>query len=149
MLTQDKKRGIVDLRGKQLDSFIAREGDYAIRIVVYLAENGGMKKVEEISAAIGVPKPTTAKVINRLKKGGFITTRTGKHGGIEAAPSSFEASLYDILKCMGITLDINVCVAHPSACSRKPFCRVTHRLAEIQSSITGQLRSSKVKDFIY
>lgn len=132
-----------------MDSFIAREGDYAIRIVVYLAENGGMKKVEDISAAIGVPKPTTAKVINRLKKCGFITTRTGKNGGIEAAPSATEASLYDILKCMGVTLDINVCVAHPSACSRKPFCRVTHRLGEIQSVMTEQLMNSRVKDFIY
>ncbi|QAR32471.1 Rrf2 family transcriptional regulator [Geovibrio thiophilus] len=132
-----------------MDSFIAREGDYAIRIVVYLAENGGMKKVEEISAAIGVPKPTTAKVINRLKKSGLITTRTGKNGGIEAAPSALDSSLYDILKCMGVTLDINVCVAHPSACSRKPFCRVTHRLAEIQSVMTEQLMNSKVKDFIF
>jgi Rrf2 family nitric oxide-sensitive transcriptional repressor len=132
-----------------LDSFIAREGDYAIRIVVYLAESGGMKKVEEISAAVGVPKPTTAKVINRLKKCGFITTRTGKHGGIEASPSAMDASLYDILKCMGATLDLNVCLSHPSACSRQPFCNVTHRLADIQSAMTGQLKASKVRDFIF
>lgn len=132
----------------KVDSFIAREGDYAIRIIVYLAESGGMKKMEDISNAIGVPKPTTAKVINRLKKCGLLTTRTGKYGGIQASASALDSSLYDILICMGINLKVNVCVLHPSACSRKPFCRVTHRLSEIQTGLTEQLMNSKVKDFI-
>lgn len=132
----------------RLSSFIAREGDYAIRIILFLSENTGLKKVEEISDAIDVPKPMVSKIINRLKKCGLILTKTGKYGGIQASTSAPNASLYDILKCMGIDLDINVCTGHPGACSRKPFCRVTHRLADIQSMLVSQLVDSKVKDFI-
>lgn len=132
----------------KVDSFIAREGDYAIRIIVYLAEKRSMLKVEEISNAIGVPKPTTAKVINRLKKSGLIITRTGKYGGIQASESAINSSLYDILNYMGISLNVNVCVSHTANCARQPFCRVTHRLSVIQSVLTDQLKDAKVKDFI-
>jgi len=129
--------------------FIHREEDYAIRLVVYLAGQSGMVKMEDICKNLHLSKPTVAKLVSRLKTKGFVTTKTGKNGGLTPGENLKDKSLLDVLECMGFDRTFNACLEHPGYCELQPQCNITSYMAEIHSNIIKMLDKAKVGDFLF
>jgi len=132
-----------------MDSFILREEDYAIRIIVFLATEGKMVKTKEICSSLFLSRPIVVKIINKLKSCGFLITKTGKEGGLVVAEKVYDASLYDILNCMGFTTRMNQCLAPNINCQLMPICKVNTLFAGIQNDVEKKLRNAKIKDFLF
>jgi len=132
-----------------MDSFVHREEDYALRIIIFLATIGRMVKTHEICSNLYLSRPMVLKIINKLKGCGFLITKTGKEGGLTIADSVHEASLYDILKCMGFTTRMNQCLSPAKGCQLMPICKVNALFCDIQMDIEDRLKKSKVKEFLF
>jgi len=132
-----------------MDAFILREEDYALRIIVYLATEGKMVKTKEICEHLFLSRPIVVKIINKLKSCGFLITKTGKEGGLAVSENVYNASLYDILTCMGFKSRVNQCLNHSIGCQLMPVCKVNILFAEIQHDIEQKLRNAKVKEFLF
>ncbi|PLX69857.1 MAG: Rrf2 family transcriptional regulator [Denitrovibrio sp.] len=132
-----------------MDSFIHREEDYALRIVIYLATVGKMVKTKEICDKLYLTRPIVLKITNKLKCCGFLTTKTGKDGGLTVADFVYDASMYDILKCMGFNSRMNKCLNHTENCQLMPICKVNDLFYNIQNDIELQLKNAKIKEFLY
>ncbi|MGD9808656.1 MAG: Rrf2 family transcriptional regulator [Deferribacterales bacterium] len=132
-----------------MDSFILREEDYALRIIVYLATEGKMVKTKDICNSLFLSRPIVVKIVNKLKSCGFLTTKTGKEGGLTVSEKVYDASLYDILACMGFKSRVNQCLNHNIGCQLMPICKVNMLFADIQNDVEKKLKNAKVKEFLF
>jgi Rrf2 family nitric oxide-sensitive transcriptional repressor len=132
-----------------MDSFIMREEDYAIRIIIYLATVRKMVKTKEICTSLYLSKPIVAKIVSKLKSSGLIITKTGKEGGLTVSESAYEATVYDVLVCMGFNSRMNQCLAPNIVCQLMPICKVNRLFCDMQQDIEKRLKSAKIKDFLY
>ncbi|KAA0257136.1 Rrf2 family transcriptional regulator [Deferribacter autotrophicus] len=132
-----------------MSGFISREADYAIRIVAYLAGKKGKTKISEICEKLYLTKPIVIKIIHKLNKCNIVETLTGKNGGVTLIKDISELSIYEILTCIGLNSSFNICVDKPEICKLNPICNITTFFKTIQDNIIHNLKSAKIKDFIF
>ena len=93
--------------------------DYAIRIVLYLAEKQQTANSEEISARMGIPQSVVATLATPLQRAGILTTVRGVGGGFTLCRRPEDISLHEIINLMEGTTRINRCLEPDGYCSRK------------------------------
>jgi Rrf2 family protein len=105
---------------------IKRETDYAVRCVYYLCAKGddGIAMVDEIAAAMSVPRSFAAKILQKLTRAGIVTSHQGVKGGFRLAKSPHQISMLDIITVIEGPLALNVCLESKKACGLSPNCRV-------------------------
>lgn len=108
-----------------------------------------MVKTQEICKSLYLTRPIVVKIISRLKSCGFIVTKTGKDGGLTVSEKVKDASLYDILCCMGFSSRMNQCLTKNQNCQLFPICKVNRLFSDIQQNIEEKLRNAKVSDFLF
>ena len=76
--------------------------DYSFRALVYLAgvKNGELATVMRISEHYEVSYNHLVKVIQELRKHGYVQSVRGRTGGIRLAKATDEINLYDIMHLM-------------------------------------------------
>lgn len=108
-----------------------------------------MVKTKDICKSLYLSRPIVVKIINKLKSCGFLITKTGKEGGLTIAEKIYDASLYDILQCMGFNSRMNQCTTHKATCKLMPICSVNVLFCEIQQDIENRLKQAKIKEFLF
>lgn len=76
------------------------ETDYAIRFVVYLAEERRMCSSREISDAMHVPREYLFQVAMHLRRAGIVIGKSGVHGGYALRKPPSEISVRDIIEAL-------------------------------------------------
>jgi Rrf2 family nitric oxide-sensitive transcriptional repressor len=74
--------------------------DYAIRAMVYLAEEGHMVTGVEIANKMQIPSTYLVTIMKSLREAGFVSVKRGKVGGYALAKPTDEISLWDIMVVM-------------------------------------------------
>ena len=92
--------------------------DYAIRIVMYLAEKQQTANSEEISVQMGIPRTVVATLATPLQKAGILTTLRGVGGGFTLSRDPADISLHEIINLIEGTTRINRCLEADGFCSR-------------------------------
>lgn len=80
---------------------VARQTDYAARIILHLARlGGGMTTIARISQLDRLPDSFVRRLVARMEKGGLLVTLRGKKGGVRLARPAGEISLLDVVNVM-------------------------------------------------
>lgn len=132
-----------------MNSFILREEDYAIRIIIFLATVSKKVKIQEICKSLYLSRPIVVKTLNRLKTCGFIDTKTGKDGGLIVTERVMEATIYDVLTCMGFSSRVNTCLTQNDSCQLFPICKVNRLFSNLQKDVEEKLKQAKIKEFLF
>lgn len=127
--------------------------DYAIRILLYLAANGGQERTvsgKEISGEMRIPYNYFLKIIPNLKNADIIQSYQGKKGGYSLKVDPEEISLFQILEVMDDRVILNQCLKDPNACSRRAtgYCAVHRSLEGLQEHIDQELSKVTVADLV-
>ena len=69
----------------------------ALKGLCCLAYSGGAMQSHEIAERIGVPKAETAKVLQLLAWGGFVTSRRGTKGGFQLRASAYQITMGEVI----------------------------------------------------
>src|SRR5207245_685523 len=77
----------------------------AILVVVYVADKVRQELYDyvptrAIAASLGIPAPTTVKILHGLARAGIVETREGAKGGVRLAIPAQKISLCDVLEAM-------------------------------------------------
>ncbi len=107
--------------------------DYALRVLMYLAEANRRAKVAEIAGYFDISRDHVAKVTQRLARLGYIRAIRGAGGGLELALdpgkirlgpviADFEGTMH-LLECVGTTEPI---------CCIQSRCRLKQVLAKAE-----------------
>lgn len=85
---------------------VARQTDYAVRIILHLARLGdGMTTIARITQQDRLPNSFVRRLVARLEKGGLVVTLRGKKGGVRLARPAGQISLLDVVQVMERRLD--------------------------------------------
>jgi len=98
-----------------------------------LAVDGGQLSIRELADREGLPEPTVAKVIARLRKAGVVDAERGRNGGYQlSAPAedltlarvveAFDETMFDSDFCARMTPGSGPC-ARAEKCTLRPVWR--------------------------
>lgn len=116
--------------------------DYAIRVMIYLADKPAGASNKELSSELGIANNYLPKVTLRLRSAGWITSNVGVHGGYRISVDPAAVSLLDVMGAMEDTVKMNRCLEPDSFCSRNAAetCPV-HRIYKVYQKFSEQFFS--------
>ncbi len=130
---------------------ITREADYAIRVILFLAEQSERKMVstQEISDKMFIPYRFLRKITHKLTESGFIGSAKGKSGGVYLLKNPEEVSLYDIICAFDPkALVLNSCEQQSEQCPRVEFCSVHERLGAVQEKLDSLMQNTMFSELV-
>jgi Rrf2 family protein len=120
---------------------ITRQADYAVRAVLYLAEQHAAHRVTtaEIGREQHIPITFLAKIVAQLTTVGILRSTRGSHGGVCLALPPDEISLLDVVEVIDGPIVLNECVADRSLCAMGDNCPIHKVWCSAQAELIARL----------
>jgi Rrf2 family transcriptional regulator, iron-sulfur cluster assembly transcription factor len=122
---------------------ITQEGDYALRVLLYLYKHGIGKRVEAkvISESENVPLRFLLKLLRKLAGAGIVNSYRGTGGGyaIEKPPS--QVTMRQVIEAIEGPIYVNKCLLDEQSCSvnRAKTCEVHRALQKFQDKLLTEM----------
>lgn len=129
---------------------LTRDGEYAVRAVIYLAAQPGDKLslISEIAEAQDVPRSYLSKIMQQLSKAGLVKSRRGAKGGFELARPAEEITLRETIEAIEGPINLNICLIRPGECPRDNTCPVHPVWKEAQKKLFEVLDGKTMADLV-
>jgi Rrf2 family transcriptional regulator, iron-sulfur cluster assembly transcription factor len=115
---------------------LTRKGEYAIRGIIYLAQQppGRVSLISEIAAAAEVPQSFLAKIFQSFAKLGLVSSSRGTGGGFVLARPASAITLREVVEAVEGPIVPNRCLLG-SPCERGGTCRAHGIWKEVQTEV--------------
>ncbi len=80
---------------------ISKLEEHSIRLMVALAKKGGRATITELAEIELITEALTAKILNKLQKGGLVRSLRGRSGGYETALSPDMITVAAVIRALG------------------------------------------------
>ena len=134
--------------------YLTRESDYAVRIVLLLAQRREKIDAKTISEQTGVTFRFALKILRKLVDSGLIRSYQGAKGGYRFEKAPAEVTLYDILHTIEGDLAVSRCLLggeHTctlSADGQPGPCKLQKAFSHITEVLHRELTAVTVDDLI-
>jgi Rrf2 family transcriptional regulator, iron-sulfur cluster assembly transcription factor len=120
---------------------LTRKGEYAIRGIIYLAQqqSGKISLISEIADAVGAPQTFLAKIFQNFAKQGIVHSYRGTGGGFVLARPSSRITLREVVEAVEGPIIPNRCLTGKGGCDMNDICLVHPVWREVQSKIVSIL----------
>ena len=121
--------------------------DYAVVVLVRLAEDSGIQTSGSIAAATGVPEPTVAKVLKIMTTASLVLSQRGARGGYRLARPLAAISIAEVIVAIDGPIALTACVEHSATvCDASSLCPVKGRWDEVNTAIQDALSAISLAD---
>lgn len=129
---------------------ITRQAEYALRTVLYLAQQvpGSRVSTSKIAQEKNIPNSFLAKIISQLSLAGLISTSRGARGGVSLSRPVREVSMLDVVEAIDGPVTLNECIVHPDECEFGPDCPLHDVWCKSQSELVGKLGMAHFDKFV-
>lgn len=129
---------------------INRQTDYAVRVILTLSKRkpGTRIPTSEIQREMLIPPVLIQRIVAELASGGFITTQTGRDGGITLARLPSEINLLQVVEHFEGPIYLSDCVVKPDECPFSTRCPVTRRWARLKNVIRAELEATTFEELV-
>ncbi|HSR46426.1 MAG TPA: Rrf2 family transcriptional regulator [Anaerolineales bacterium] len=129
---------------------ITRQADYAVRAVLYLAEQNGNGRAptSQIAREQQIPPSFLAKIVSQLSVAGMVQTSRGARGGVALAREPKDINLLEVIEAIDGPITLNECVADPSVCAFGDDCPVHSVWCAAQEKLVRELSSTSFADLM-
>ncbi|HXQ21366.1 MAG TPA: Rrf2 family transcriptional regulator [Candidatus Acidoferrales bacterium] len=105
---------------------VSRKVDYALRAVIYLSAQNGVRpvSVKEIAARRRIPRKFLEKIIQDLIRADLVKSHRGAHGGYTLTRQPHDVSFRDVIEAVEGPISLNVCVTEQHDCSVLSSCNM-------------------------
>lgn len=118
---------------------LTQEGDYALRVVLYLYKHGKGQRVEAkvISKSENVPQRFLLKMMRKLAVAGIVKSYMGYGGGYAAEKPPEEVSVRAVIEAVEGPIVVNKCLEDKSLCNagRAETCEIHKALGDVQKNL--------------
>ena len=130
--------------------YITLEADYAVRIVVYLAEQNKRIDANSISMNTGVSLRFALKILRNLVGSGITKSFKGTQGGYELNHPPSEITLKDILQAIEGGYVFSRCLNGETSCTKptSSACKAQRAFAKITNTVCNMLQDVKISDLM-
>lgn len=127
---------------------LTRKGEYAIRGIVYLAQQapGPAVLMGDIAAATQAPHKFLAKIFQRFAKAGIVLSFRGTGGGFTLGRPAARISLREVVEVVEGPLMPNRCLVGEGDCDRDSCCKVHQVWHKVQKSMLDILEAVTIED---
>jgi Rrf2 family protein len=125
---------------------ISQTAEYALRAIVYLADQGEARTTQEIAKATLVPASYLSKVMQALSRGQVVRSQRGLHGGFTLAKAPDELSVWDVVEAVDPIQRIRTCPLGLKA--HVKLCPLHRRLDDALALVENAFRESTVGDLL-
>ncbi len=129
---------------------LTRKGEYAIRGIIYLAEQppGKMALISEIAESTEAPQTFLAKIFQNFAKQGIVNSYRGTGGGFTLARPASEITLREIVEAVEGPIMPNRCLIGRGACDRDNNCTVHPVWKRIQGEVVKILDGVTIAELV-
>lgn len=129
---------------------ITRATEYAIRTVIYLAQQPRNEVVlkKDICRTQGVTPAFLTKILQPMIKSGIVDSQRGVGGGFLLAKEPDQITLLDIYQTQEGELKLNHCLIDSEFCVRDAFCAAHEVWEEAQQALSQVLLRHSVADIV-
>lgn len=126
---------------------LTQTAQYALRTALYLAGRpaGVRSTVDEIAAALGVPRNYLSKTLHLLARAGVVESTRGKHGGFVLARRPDAIVLRDVVAPFEET-GHRVCLLGRATCSDRSPCPAHARWKAVSEAVASFFATTTVAD---
>ncbi len=126
---------------------LSRLADYAVVVMLRLADASAIETSNGIAAAIGIPEPTVAKVLKMLAAAGLAGSLRGARGGYRVARPLSDVSIAEVIAAVDGPIALTSCVdGAASVCEVSRQCALRGRWDLVNDAIRGALESISLAD---
>lgn len=110
---------------------LTRHTDYALRVLIYLSVRPGERvSIRSVADAYGISHNHLTKVVQRLKRGGWVDTTRGQGGGITLARSPRDIHVGEVTRQLERADALVECMGSANRCPIAPACGLKSALGE-------------------
>ncbi|MDK2802822.1 MAG: Rrf2 family transcriptional regulator [Oscillospiraceae bacterium] len=127
------------------------ESDYAIRIIVFLAENKSRKDAKSISQNTGVTLRFSLKILRKLVKSGIIKSYKGVLGGYELDKKKENINMKEVIESVDDNFVFSRCLNKSHNCSHPrgaECCKAKIVFLDIANDLLSKLESVTIDQLI-
>lgn len=126
---------------------LSRLTDYAVVVLVQLAQVDGVETAPCIAAATGIPEPTVAKVLKKLAQNGLVSSQRGAHGGYRLVRPLDAVPVSDVIVAIDGPIALTACVEGTGgSCDSASLCPMAGRWGVVNDAISDALASITLAD---
>jgi Rrf2 family transcriptional regulator, nitric oxide-sensitive transcriptional repressor len=121
--------------------------EYALRAVVFLAQNRGSAATDQVAAATKVPPAYLAKVMQGLVRGGIVVSRRGVGGGVALARKPEELTVLEVVNAVDPIVRIRTCPLELSTHGAN-LCPLHRRLDNALAMVEDAFRATTLAEVL-
>ena len=127
---------------------LSRSSQYAIRALAYLAvrERGQWVLARQIAAALDIPSPFLAKILQTLAVEGILESQRGRNGGFRLVRNPDRLPLFDIVEAFDKLGQGRLCVLGQKVCSDESACPLHHTWKHSLNSFRHRLQTTTLTE---
>lgn len=126
---------------------LSKLADYAVVVLVRLSQDAPCQTSPGVSAAVGIPEPTVAKVLKALATAGLVTSQRGARGGYRLAQPLSQISVAAVVTAIDGPIALTACVEGSSVgCDAECTCPVRGRWDLVNIAIREALSAITLAD---
>ncbi|QOV18121.1 Rrf2 family transcriptional regulator [Blautia liquoris] len=124
--------------------------DYAIRVLLYLAENKSCVSRKEMCTNLGIAETYLTVIVKVLRQKGWVSSTYGPNGGYYLICNPQNISLLDIMDVTEDSIKMNRCLEEDQYCSRNAvdYCPVHKMYDFFQDYFENCFSSVTIQDII-
>jgi Rrf2 family protein len=126
---------------------ISQTAEYALRAIVFLADQGEARTTQQIAAATRVPTSYLSKVMQSLSRAGIVKSQRGLHGGFTLVGAPDDVSVWDVIDAVDPIQRIRSCPLGLKAHGMR-LCPLHKRLDDALALVETAFRDSTLGDLI-
>jgi len=115
--------------------------------VVMIASNKEQLNADLIASRLNASRHHVAKVLQRLVKGGLLTSHRGPSGGFSLSKKPQDISLYDIYVCIEGEIEETPCLMDIPVCPHHK-CLMGKFGSKVTQDFIKYLKENTVKDYL-
>jgi len=126
---------------------ISQTGRYALRILGYLGEHEEQWVLgRDIATATRIPANYLGKILNRLRKAGYVRSQKGWGGGFMLDKASRAVPIGEVVELFEGKKDSTGCVFELRRCNAKHPCPLHEPWQRVQEQYQRMLDSVEISD---
>jgi Rrf2 family protein len=126
---------------------ISQTAEYALRAIVYLADQGEPQTTQRIAEATRVPAGYLSKVMQGLARGGLVHSQRGLHGGFTLLRAPEELTVWEVVDSVDPIQRIRSCPLGLKSHGAN-LCPMHKRLDDAMAMVEAAFRNSTVRELL-
>jgi Rrf2 family protein len=126
---------------------ISQTAEYALRAIVYLADQDGPQTTQQIAQTTRVPAGYLSKVMQSLARAGLVHSQRGLHGGFTLVKKPDELTVWEVVEAVDPIQRIRSCPLGLKSHGAN-LCPMHRRLDDAAALVEEAFRNSTVQELL-